>query len=159
MFSWNFFNAGLTASQVRKAEAMARELEFQWRETVLQAAGEVQSALGNYSGARAQLFEFERTLSDVRASYDLAVSKYRAGTVNLTQLMQFAQTVLVAENGYVQARGLSATNLVELYRSLGGGWENVPIPAVGEGAFSADGPNMFASPPPLPAENPPTPTP
>jgi NodT family efflux transporter outer membrane factor (OMF) lipoprotein len=155
-FSWNFFNAGLTASQVRQAEALAREMEIQWRETVLKAASEVQTALGNYAGARAQLSEFEKTLLDVQDTYELALARYRAGTVNLTQLLQFAQTVLEAENGYAQARGLAASNLVELYRSLGGGWENVPIPAVGEGAFSASGPNMFASPPPLPDGNTPS---
>lgn len=158
-FSWNFFNAGLTASQVRQAEALALELEIQWRETVLKAASEVQTALGNYAGARAQLSEFEKTLKDVRDTYDLALARYRAGTVNLTQLLQFAQTVLEAENGYSQARGLAASNLVELYRSLGGGWENVQIPAVGEGAFSSSGPNMFASPPPLPDGNAPAETP
>lgn len=158
-FSWNFFNAGLTASQVRQAEALALEMETQWRETVLQAASQVQTALGNYAGARAQLGEFEKTLKDVRDTYDLALARYTAGTVNLTQLLQFAQTVLEAENGYSQARGLAASNLVELYRSLGGGWENVPIPAVGEGAFTSSGPNMFASPPPLPEGDSPTETP
>jgi multidrug efflux system outer membrane protein len=158
-FSWNFFNAGLTASQVRQAQAVALEMEIQWRETVLMAASQVQTALGNYAAARAQLAEYEKTLKDVRTTYDLALARYRAGTVNLTQLLQFAQTVLEAENGYSQARGLAASNLVELYRSLGGGWENVPIPAVGEGAFSPDGPNMFASPPPLPEGNPPMDTP
>lgn len=155
--SWNFFNAGLTSSQVAQAEAVALDLAFQWRETVLKAATQVQSAIGNYAGARAQLEAFEQTLGDVRDAYELAMERYRAGTVNLSQLLQFAQTVLEAENGYAQSRGLTATNLVELYRSLGGGWESVPLPAVGEGAFDDKGPDMFRPVPPPPPENPPLP--
>ena len=63
--------------------------------------------------------------------------------------------MLDAENGYAQARGLASQNLVGLYRSLGGGWESVQVPAAGGDAFDKDGPDMWKKQPKLPSENPP----
>ena len=151
---WNFFNGGLVTSQVQMKQAIAIGLALQWRQTLLNAASEVQSAIDNYAGARLQVKAYTETLSDTKSVYDLALSRFQAGTINMTQLLHLAQTVLDAENGYAQARGLASQNLVGLYRSLGGGWESVDVPAAGDDAFEKDGPDMWKKQPKLPSENP-----
>lgn len=152
--NWNFFNGGLVTSQVQLKQAVALGAALQWRQALLNAAGQVQSALDNYAGARLQVKAYTDTLSDLKNVYDLALTRYKAGTINITQLLQLAQYVLDAENGYAQARGLTSQNLVGLYRSLGGGWESVQLPAAGGDAFDKDGPDMWKKQPPLPSENP-----
>jgi multidrug efflux system outer membrane protein len=153
--SWNFFNGGLVTSQVQLKQAVALGAALQWRQTLLNAAGQVQSALDNYAGARLQVKAYTETLSDTRNVYDLALSRYKAGTIDITKLLHLAQSVLEAESGYAQARGLTSQNLVGLYRSLGGGWESVRLPAAGDDAFDKDGPDMWKKQPKLPSENPP----
>jgi outer membrane protein TolC len=121
---------------------------------VLEAASQVQTALDNLAGARLQMKAYTETLGDTKSMYDLGLERYKAGTISITQLLQLAQIVLEAENGYAQARGQSSQNLVELYRSLGGGWDSVQVPAAGQDAFESDGPDMWKKQPPLPSENP-----
>jgi multidrug efflux system outer membrane protein len=155
--NWNFFNAGLTTSQVQMKQAVALGIAFQWRETLLKAASEVQSAIGNYAGAREQMKAYAETLGDTQAIYDLGLARYKAGTISITQLLQLAQVVLEAENGYAQARGQASINMVELCRSLGGGWESAELPTTGRDAFREGGPDMWKEAPPNPPENPPEP--
>ena len=117
--SWNFFNGGLVTSQVQLKQAIAIGCALQWRQALLNAASEVQSAIDNYAGARLQVKAYTDTLGDMRSVYDLALSRYKAGTIDITKLLHLAQSVLDAENGYAQSRGLASQNLVGLYRSLG----------------------------------------
>jgi outer membrane protein TolC len=152
--NWNFFNGGLVISQVQMKQAIAIGFALQWRQTVLEAASQVQTALDNLAGARLQMKAYTETLGDTKSMYDLGLERYKAGTISITQLLQLAQIVLEAENGYAQARGQSSQNLVELYRSLGGGWDSVQVPAAGQDAFESDGPDMWKKQPPLPSENP-----
>jgi outer membrane protein TolC len=155
--TWNFFNGGMVTSQVQLKQAVALGAALQWRLALLNAASQVQSALDNYAGARLQVKAYTETLSDTRNVYDLALSRYKAGTIDVTKLLSLAQYVLEAESGYAQARGLTSQNLVGLYRSLGGGWESASLPAAGEDAFDKDGPDMWKKQPKLPSENPPAP--
>lgn len=133
--SWNFFNGGRVISQVKEAQALAAVAEIAWRQSVLEAVGQVQTSLTNYDGSRRAMFDYREGVGDTRTAYELALARYRAGTIDLTQLLQFAQTVLDAEIGLAQATGVTAQNLVEIYRSLGGGWESAPIPYGGADAF------------------------
>jgi len=136
---WNFFNGGRVVSQVQQAQAQTLVDELGYRQVVLKAVAEVQTALSNYDGTRRAMFDYRAGVSDVTKAYELALSRYKAGTIDLTQLLQFAQIVLDAQNGLAQATGQTSQNLVELYRSLGGGWESVTIPYGGRDAFGPDG--------------------
>jgi NodT family efflux transporter outer membrane factor (OMF) lipoprotein len=146
---WNFFNGGLVTSQVQQKQAIAFRLAIRWKETVLKAASEVQSSLGNYGGALRQMRDYQTGLSDVQTGFDLVFARYKAGTVQLTDLLQYQQIVLQAETGYMQARGLAAQNLVDLYRTLGGGWETAEVPDSGRDAFEKNGPDLLAPMPSL----------
>lgn len=137
--TWNFFNGGRVVSQVQEAQAQSLVDELGYRQVVLKAVGEVQTALTNYDGSRRAMNDYRAGLGDVTRAYELALSRYKAGTLDLTQLLQFAQVVLDAQNGLAQATGQTAQNLVELYRSLGGGWEDFPIPVGGRDVFGPEG--------------------
>lgn len=137
--SWNIFNGGRTMAQVDQARAQALVNEYAYRQAVLNAVSQVQTSLTNYDGSRRAMEDFRAGLGDVTVAYDLALSRYKAGTIDLTQLLQFAQIVLDAQDGLAQSTGQTAQNLVEIYRSLGGGWETAPVPYGGADAFGPDG--------------------
>ncbi|MBX3356112.1 MAG: TolC family protein [Phycisphaeraceae bacterium] len=155
--TWNFFNAGRVVSQVQEAQAQQLIDELGYRQVVLKAVSEVETSLTNYDGTRRAMRDFETGLTDVTRAYELAVTRYRAGTIDLTQLLQFAQVVLQAQDGLAQATGQTALNLVEIYRSLGGGWERDAIPFGGADAFGPDGtpPDGRDFPPQRPKDQPP----
>jgi NodT family efflux transporter outer membrane factor (OMF) lipoprotein len=147
--SWNVFNGGFTTSQVNQKQAIAFRLALRWKETVLKAASEVQTSLGNYAGAMRQMQAYQTGLSDIQLGFDSMTARYKAGTIQLNDVLDFQQEVLRVQVGFVQARGLAAQNMVELYRTLGGGWETAEIPDAGRDAFKKNGPDMLKTMPSL----------
>ena len=54
----------------------------------------------------------------------LARSRYEQGVADFTTLLNNAQTVLQAEQQLAQSTTNVSTDLVALYKALGGGWES-----------------------------------
>jgi len=142
--TWNFFNGGLTRAQIRQAEAAASGAEIDYRAAVLEAVAEVETAAGNVGFAETALRRLDRAVADARRGIGLAVRQYDAGTIDLDRLIDYERLVLDLEDKRIQACGLLGQNVVELCRSLGGGWREDPLPEAAEGAF----PNSTSSPAP-----------
>ena len=58
----------------------------------------------------------------------LATLQYSAGTLDFLTVLTAHQQVLTLQDELVQAQGLSAETLVEVYRALGGGWTPGVVP-------------------------------
>ena len=116
---------------------------------MLKAASEVQTSIGNYAGAMGQMQAYQTGLDEIGAGFELMTARYKAGTIQLNDVLDFQQEVLRVQVGFVQSRGLAAQNMVELYRTLGGGWETAEVPDAGRDAFEKNGPDMLKSMPSL----------
>ena len=138
--SWNFFNAGRTKSQVEWQEAVARQAEIQYRAAVLEAVAQVETAASNVGYARTTLDRLDGAVVDGLRGIALAANQYAAGTIELSRLIEYQRMVLDLQNSQAQARGFYAQNVIELYRSLGGGWEPDPIPAPADAAYPKSDP-------------------
>ncbi len=156
MINWNFFNAGRTESQVRAQEAVAKQAEIQYRATVLEAVSQVETAASNVGYARTTLDRLDSAVTDGLRGVGLAERQYAAGTIDLSRLIQYQRTVLDLQDSQAQAEGFFAQNLVELYRSLGGGWEPDPLPPPADEAYPKDDPDG-KGPPESPPSSPPSP--
>lgn len=152
--SWNFFNGGLTESQIEQAEAAAKQAEIAYRSTVLEAVSQVETAASNVGSARRSLDELDAATIDATRATSLAERQYQAGTIDLSRLIKFQETLLELQDAQAQAQGFYAQNLVELYRSLGGGWEDAPLPTPADGALPEPTSGDAASSPSLPATAP-----
>jgi outer membrane protein TolC len=90
-----------------------------------------------------------------RKSVDLAYSQYREGATDYERVLDSQRTLLAQENAYAQIRSSVATNLIALYKALGGGWEMrieqplVPQPMQDEMKNRTNWDDYF-SPPPAP---------
>lgn len=127
---WDFFRIikGQTQAEVAAARARANTALVVYQRVILQAMQQADSALANYVTSRGVRDNYAVANREVMSAYELAMRKYEMGTIDITQLMQFLEVLIESRDGLVQGQGLVAQNLVELYRSLGGGWETVPLP-------------------------------
>ena len=133
--TWNFFNGGLTRAQIAQAEAAAAAAEVDYRAAVLDAVAEVETAAGNVGFASTALRRLDRAVGDARRGIALAVRQYDAGTIDLDRLIDYERLVLDLEDKRIQACGLLGQNVVELCRSLGGGWSDATLPVPAEDAY------------------------
>lgn len=117
------FNAGRIRSQVELAEARRLESELVYRQTLQQAFREVSDALVAYRRQR----EFRETQQAlVVAAQDarrLADLRYQGGATSYLEVLDSDTRLFSAELQLVEAQFGELAAFVEIYRSLGGGWQ------------------------------------
>ena len=121
--SWQVLNYGRLKNQVRVQDARLEALLVNYRNTVLQAAQEVEDGISAYLGARDQGALLAESVTAAQRSVDLALVQYREGAVDYQRVLDTQQTLLANEDRYTSVRGDVVNGLIATYRALGGGWE------------------------------------
>jgi multidrug efflux system outer membrane protein len=115
------FRGGELEGGVELAEAKKEEGVASYRQTVLNAFGEVDEALSALDTARRRTTSFETAARESRAAYTLARQRYQAGATDFQELLNAQRDVLNAEDTLAQVQLLRITTTTDLYKALGGG--------------------------------------
>jgi NodT family efflux transporter outer membrane factor (OMF) lipoprotein len=128
--SWNFMNilTGRSEAVVIQARMRALDALLKYQLAVITAINQVERSVAAYGAALAARESYRTAAAEIESAYELAFLQYGRGTMNLSTLVLYLQAAVTARDGLAQASGLTALNYVELYRSLGGGWEASPMP-------------------------------
>jgi len=120
--SWNIFDAGAIRQNIEVQTARQEQALIRYESAVLQALEEVENALVAY--AREQ--ERRETLIKAEAAAQratlLAQDQYEAGLVNFNNVLDAQRALLLLQDQVAQSEGSVTSNLVRLYKALGGGW-------------------------------------
>lgn len=123
-FVWPFLNYGRIRNNVRVQDARLQQALTVYRETVLQAAREVEDALAAFEGARHQYRILAETVAVAERANEVALLRFSEGFADYQRVLD-AQTALFAQQGRrVASLGDQAQALVSLYLALGGGWQS-----------------------------------
>lgn len=119
---WNLFDHGQISNNVRVQDARLQQLIEVYRDTVRQAAREADDAA---SGLTKSL-ERERILREAeiaaKRSLTLASVQYREGYSDFQRVLDAQRALLEQQDNYLISRGNAVSNLIALYKALGGGW-------------------------------------
>jgi NodT family efflux transporter outer membrane factor (OMF) lipoprotein len=121
--SWPFFNYGRLKNNVRVEDARFQQLLVGYRETVIKAAQEVEDALVGYINSQQSMLFEQGSVDAARRAQEIAVVQYREGAVDYQRVLDAQRSQLEEENRLAQASSSVATNVIALYKALGGGWE------------------------------------
>ncbi|ACG74817.1 RND efflux system, outer membrane lipoprotein, NodT family [Anaeromyxobacter sp. K] len=116
------FDAGRLARAVEVQAAVLDESLLAYRAAVLTALQEVEDALYAFDreqARRAALAEAEGAASQAAA---LARDQYQAGLVAFTAVLDAERTLLGVQDSLAASDGEVASDLVRLFKALGGGW-------------------------------------
>lgn len=122
-FRWNLFNYGRIKNNVRVQDARLQQLLVNYQDTVLSAAQEVEDAMVAYVRGLQQDDILKRTVAAARRSVDLSTLRYKEGLSDYQRVLDAQQSLFTQQSRYVSNKGAVAGSLVNLYKSLGGGWE------------------------------------
>jgi NodT family efflux transporter outer membrane factor (OMF) lipoprotein len=118
------FEGGALRANVRIANAQAKDAALQYRQAVLNALREVENALVRYRTDQDRRAALARTTQANHESLRLATDSYRNGLVSFITVLdaerQFAQT----QQQLTQSTVSVTSDLIALYKSLGGGWQS-----------------------------------
>jgi NodT family efflux transporter outer membrane factor (OMF) lipoprotein len=122
-FNWPIFNYGRIENNVRVQDARFQQLLVNYQDTVLRATQEAEDALTGFLKAQeAATFE-QNSVNAAQRSVEIALVQYREGAVDYQRVLDTQRALLQEENKLAQTRSSIATNLIALYKALGGGWE------------------------------------
>ncbi|MBP0445746.1 efflux transporter outer membrane subunit [Roseomonas sp. SSH11] len=125
------FDGGALRGQVELARAQQAELLVLYRQAILSALSDVESALA----ALRETTDQERLLREAEAraqrAYSIAEEQLRGGIINLITLLNTQSTLFSARRNLSSARLARFQASVGLFRALGGGWgAGVAVPEV-----------------------------
>jgi outer membrane protein TolC len=90
---------------------------------VLKAQQEVQDSMTSYIEAKSAVSYLTQANTSATKSLHLAIVRYREGETDFTPVLNAEQQLLRVQTSLTNAQGDIPQALVELYRSLGGGWQ------------------------------------
>ncbi len=116
------FTAGSIAGTVQSAEAARQQAEEFYRGTILNALREVNDALAGTEKNAEAYQSLSRRVGALRDYARLANLRFEAGAASYLEVLYANQELFTAELEAVNARIGHYTSLVDVYRSMGGGW-------------------------------------
>jgi NodT family efflux transporter outer membrane factor (OMF) lipoprotein len=143
---WNVLNYGRLLNNIRAQDARFQQLVATYQQTVLQANEEAENAIVAYLHFTDQIKVLEESARQSREAERVAQVKYREGEIDFNRLFTVQQLLLNQQERLANARGNAAQSLIDLYRSLGGGWEI----RLNSSAGDATTPELTADPLPVP---------
>ena len=117
------FTGGALSGNLRLAKSENRQALIAYQQAIQRAFGEVSDALIGYQKFHEVRLRQEDTVSDLRESVRLSDMRYQGGTTGYLEVLDGQRALYSAELTLAQARGNEYQSLVQLYRSLGGGWQ------------------------------------
>ncbi|KQN50020.1 RND transporter [Serratia sp. Leaf51] len=125
------FQGGRLVSSVHLSRAQQANAALNYRQTVLTALQDVDNALVNYRTDQDQVSGLDQTTEALQTAFDLASDSYRQGLSTFINVLDAQRQLAQAHQQSAEARVKTSTDLVSLYKALGGGWEpyqNVELP-------------------------------
>ena len=119
------FEGGKLTSQLELTKAQQQEAAIAYHKTVLQAWHDVVNALVAYRTEQERRARLASQIEHSQEALTLARARYSDGVADFTTVLDTARTVLQAQELHVQSTVNVSTDLVQLYKALGGGWEPV----------------------------------
>lgn len=122
MASVPIFDAGRTRASIRVAREENVQAGIAYRTTILVALREVEDALARYTAEESRRTSLTQSVESAKNSLKIAQDQYRTGFVTFINVLSAENAVLNAEDQLTQSNAQVATDLVSIYKALGGGW-------------------------------------
>jgi len=122
------FDGGRTRAQIQGAEATAQGALAAWRQSILGALEDVETAAVQLAKARERVTLYGEALDAANNSALLARNEYEAGLTDFQNLLTSENQLLAARNAQVAAEADRASAFVRLTQALGGGWAPTEYP-------------------------------
>jgi multidrug efflux system outer membrane protein len=121
--TWRIFDAGRILSNIRLQRANKQEAALQYRNTILKALQEVEDALVNYASEKIRREQLADEARQDQRTLDLARQRYDHGLTDFLSVLDAERNLYSAQDALAISTLSVTTDLVALYKSLGGGWK------------------------------------
>ncbi|MFI4891079.1 MAG: efflux transporter outer membrane subunit [Steroidobacterales bacterium] len=128
---WPLLDFGALDAEVDIAGLEAQASLANYRKTILNAVQQVDTAIIAYQAQQARMEQLGTALAAGERAVDLATERYNRGLTDFLNVVDAERQLYDLEEQYAQAQVAEGEQFVQLYRSLGAGWEPFQsVPAI-----------------------------
>jgi outer membrane protein, multidrug efflux system len=125
-FNWEILEGGRLSAQVEQAKAVLQADLFSYHNTVLTALNEAETALVSFTTEQEHGAALRAVEDDNQQAYDLSLQLYTQGQIEFINVLSAELSLVSSKNQVEQSDAAVATDLVALFKALGGGWSEFP---------------------------------
>ena len=118
------FQGGALVASVRLSKAQAAEAALSYRKTVLGALREVEDGLSALDEDARRIAALEQTVGADQRAVEVQLDAYGHGVISYITVLTLQLQTIQARQQLAEAMLTQSTDLVKLYKALGGGWED-----------------------------------
>lgn len=127
-FAWTIFKGGAIRQNIEVQSALQEQALNQYEATILTALEEGENSLIAYAEEQERRDTLAAATQAAQRAAELAQNQYTSGLIDFQALLDSQRSVLTFQDQLAQSKGQVTTNLISLYKALGGGWNSsVPI--------------------------------
>jgi outer membrane protein TolC len=116
------FDAGAVRKNIEVQSALQEQALIQYEATVLSALEEVETALVAFVEEQRRREALRDATRAAERAVALAQAQYGAGMVDFRSVLDAQRSLLSLQDQLAQSEGTVTSNVVRLYKALGGGW-------------------------------------
>jgi len=120
---WPVFDAGRIRAGIAVRSAQQEQALTLYERTVLTAFEDVENSLVNYIKEQTRYRSLTDAVAANRRAVQLANELYTRGLIDFLNVLESQRSLYASESELAQSETAMASNLVALYKALGGGWE------------------------------------
>jgi outer membrane protein, multidrug efflux system len=128
LLQWTPFDFGRNRAHLAQARAARDEAEADYRQAVLVALEDAESALARYGEQRNAVVDRANVQASAEKAYALTEVRLHAGVASTTDVLDADAKRLQAELAYQEALAALSEDYVSLQKSLGLGWVGLTVP-------------------------------
>jgi NodT family efflux transporter outer membrane factor (OMF) lipoprotein len=121
---WPILDFGAIDAQVDIADLEARASLAAYRKSILAAVQEVDGAIDSFSAQQDRVQHLHGAMEAGQRAVDLATARYNRGLTDYLNVVDAERQLYEIEQQDVSAQTSAGEQYVQLYRALGGGWQN-----------------------------------
>lgn len=116
------FQGGRLEGKLDRVTARQKELAENYQQTVLVAFQEVEDALTKVQKTLERENALKQAAAKAHEAYDIAKNQYSVSVIEFQDVLDSQRMMLESEDQYERARYATLTARIELFKAMGGGW-------------------------------------
>jgi outer membrane protein, multidrug efflux system len=122
--SWPIFDAGRIRANIQVQNAREEQRLTQYEQVVLTALEDVENALVAYSREQTRGSRLAEAVEANQRAVELANELYIRGLGDFLNVLESQRSLFALQSDFAQSEVTMSSNLVALYKALGGGWQS-----------------------------------
>ena len=123
--AWRIFDAGAIRQKIEVQSALQEQYLIAYESAILCAIEEVENTLVAFAEEQYRRQSLSDAAQAAQRAVELAQKKYQAGLTDFKNVLDAQRSLLSYQDSLSQSEGKVTSNLIRLYKVLGGGWTSL----------------------------------